>query len=60
MGTVNPCGVCGKELKKGKKFVYLSCKEMGYGHGNDCVCYFPVGAACAKKRGLKIPPGKRW
>ena len=40
------CVLCGKELKG--KYKEVSCKELNYGHGDNCECYFPIGLDCYK------------
>ena len=42
------CAICGREIKSNAK--QLSCKELDYGHGNNCECYFSVGSDCYAKK----------
>jgi len=46
------CAICGKPLGKNPK--QLSCRQLGYGHGNNCECFFGVGIECYKARMKQI------
>ena len=46
-GVENPCSKCGKAMKGNTLFV--TCKELGNVHGENCECCLPVGSGCYRK-----------
>jgi hypothetical protein len=41
-----PCAVCGKTLLGKKGSLFVTCRQLGNVHGDECECMLQVGRDC--------------